>query len=240
MITKKLPIVLLVSTGDSDAAFTGGLRLGLEGFADVRYCELEDRYDVFATAFAEGGPALVAFGCITGGPPLDSRNAGAEFIRTIRKTAPHGPGYMGPIIGLCPNCYTVNLEAGVDEVCSPYGENSEAVARISEILSGPPDLERCARAIRAFFRVRSEFEDVDLSRIGRVHAIHDAENLMNKGREGLRYSAGCSGQLKLGYQPERGFELNRNGMDPDEFLEFQQAVAAEFARVGLPFHSHPS
>lgn len=101
-------------------------------------------------------------------------------------------------------------------------------------------IEQCQEAIKAFFRARSVHEDLDLTEIGEDWSRSDAESLAERGDEGLRYGAGSSGDLKLRFTNERGFYLNRNGMDPNEFLVFQRIVAYEFASVGLPFHNMSS
>lgn len=97
-------------------------------------------------------------------------------------------------------------------------------------------VEDCHKAILAFFRARSTHEHADYTVLGQRNAFHDAKLLAKRDNDGLRYSPGYSGELKLRYREDRGFYLNRNGMEIGEFLEFQEIVAAEFSAIDLRFH----
>ncbi|MDD3480614.1 MAG: hypothetical protein PHW75_00070 [Patescibacteria group bacterium] len=133
------PIVLVVNNGlDGWSRF----HEELGDLVDLRVAGHDDMYKEFARAQKDGGPAIVGIGCITNGPKLRAFcNTYVAFIRKIRQGAPDGPGYIGPIMGLCDNmgtCVQNHLAAGCDEVhgLEPNGlfGTKSAGERILEIL----------------------------------------------------------------------------------------------------------
>lgn len=95
----------------------------------------------------------------------------------------------------------------------------------------------CRLAILAFWKAfyKCIGRPFNEARAGR-YAFDDAEYLATKGDEGLRYGAPGWPHLKLRYTRARGFYLDSNDMELEEFLEFQEAVAEQFQGIGLPFY----
>jgi hypothetical protein len=101
------------------------------------------------------------------------------------------------------------------------------------------DVEACQQAIFAFWRAFYEVAGLRFNELAAGCHVQDGEDLLTEGEQGLRYGAPGYPHLKLLFTQELGFHLSSNGMDLDEFLEFQAVVAKEFAMSGLRFHNMP-
>lgn len=97
-------------------------------------------------------------------------------------------------------------------------------------------LEMCRAAITAFWVAfyKAMAYPYDTKRVNRC--LRDAEELAQGGDEGFRYGGPGWPHLKLHYDHHRDFWLESNGMELSDFLLFQEAVASEFEKNGLPFH----
>jgi hypothetical protein len=96
-------------------------------------------------------------------------------------------------------------------------------------------LEMCRAAIVAFWVAFYKVVGFPFNMEKAERYLNDAEYLLTESDEGLRYGAPGWPHLKLHFNSERGFWLESNGMDLEDFLGFQGYVASEFERNGLPF-----
>ena len=90
-----------------------------------------DPYEGYNEAHKLGGPDIIAIGCICNGGDNCFGSMYTNFIKMVRKPMPDGPGFSGPIIGLCEVCARQHLDAGCDEVVQ-FGR--DAATRILEII----------------------------------------------------------------------------------------------------------
>lgn len=95
----------------------------------------------------------------------------------------------------------------------------------------------CRMAIVAYRRAFSRGAGVRFNEErAESNATRDSGNLAKFGQEGIRYGAPGCPDVKLCFDGvENHFFISPQGMDCDEFLVYQEVVAEEFDRNGLPF-----
>ena len=97
-------------------------------------------------------------------------------------------------------------------------------------------IEQCRLAIEVFWQTRAIDEDRDYTQKATSHGYSDGKYLSEFGDEGLRYGVYAWPDLKLRFRTDRGFYLDSNGMESNDFDKFQDLFASELAAVGLRFH----
>lgn len=120
------PIVLVITNIPAWTYFRKELGDGV----DIRASH-SDPYEAWNDALSDGcRPDIIAIGCVANGSHR-AKPFYADFIENVRQPEPVGPGFTGPILGLCEFCWSVHIKAGCDEV-SQFGPN--AARRILEIV----------------------------------------------------------------------------------------------------------
>lgn len=120
------PIVLVITNIPMWPYF----RKALGDSVEIRSSQ-RDPYEAWNDATKDGcRPDIIAIGCICQGAPRPSRFYDG-FPKRIRLPEPDGPGFTGPIIGLCEVCWQQHLDAGCDEVAN-FGP--AAAKRILELI----------------------------------------------------------------------------------------------------------
>jgi hypothetical protein len=121
------PIVLVIT---NNTIAWPEFRKELGDSVDIR-APHRDPYEAWNRAHKDGClPDIIAIGCIAEGTGR-TRQPYAGFIKDMRRPEPGGPGFTGPIIGLCEQCSRIHIKEGCDEV-SEFG--THAAKRILELI----------------------------------------------------------------------------------------------------------